>query len=583
MSTVDERTGGSAAEEAAPSPAERDAQLSTQPAPDAARRVTGHGLLAQLRRWWRQLTSMRTALILLFLLAVASVPGTMLPQRGLNPLKVEDYFAAHPELAPFLDRLSAFDVFGAPWFAAIYLLLFVSLVGCLVPRLRLHARALWRRPPAAPRHLDRLPVHRALVPVAASPADAALAIRSVLRKRRWRSTIRTAEDGTVTVSAEKGYLRETGNLVFHVALMAVLAGVAGGGLWGWKASVLAVEGGDFCDTVQAYDQFNPGRLVGDASLPPFCVTLDDFRARYLASGQPSDFAADVRYVEGPAAEDADPSSRRTIRVNDPLRMDGANIYLINHGYAPILKYKDRHGTVFTTTTPFLPQDTLLTSEGVVVLPDANQDPKSGTTVPGVQVAFEGIYMPTVPDTGLKIRSAYPAERRPGLTLLAYRGDTGLNSGIPHSVYSLDQGQVRSGALKPVGTMLLRRGQTWKLDDGSELTFVGTREWASFQVGHDPGQLTVLGGAIAMVLGLIASLMVRRRRVWFRLSGVDAGPGVVGRTVVSVGGLGRTDSETFAEEFRRTVDAVALAVPAAGAAGDRAGTAGDPPAPTAVKD
>jgi cytochrome c biogenesis protein len=213
--------------------------------------------------------------------------------------------------------------------------------------------------------------------------------------------------------------------------------------------------------------------------------------------------------------------------------------------------------VFTSTTPFLPQDSQHTSEGVVVLPDANQDPKGTTTVRDVQVAFEGIYMPTLPEFGPKVRSAFPAERRPGLILLAYRGDTGLNTGIPHSVYSLDQAQVRKGALKPVGSKLLLPGQTWKLDDGTEVTFVGTKEWASLQIGHDPGQLAVLGGAVVMVLGLIASLTVRRRRIWFRLTPAPA-TGGAGRTVITAGGLARTDAESFSAEFRRTVAAVALA-------------------------
>jgi len=556
MSTVDQRPTAPERPDA-----ETDAQLSTQPAPDAARRITGQGLGSQLLRWWRQLTSMRTALLLLFLLAIAAVPGSMLPQRGLNPLKVDDYFTAHPKLAPFLDRLSAFDVFAAPWFAAIYLLLFVSLIGCLVPRMRLHARALWRRPPEAPQRLDRLPLSETLPTVATDPAELAQTVRAVLRRRRWRSTVRTGTDGSVTVSAEKGYLRETGNLLFHFALVAVLAGIALGGLWGWKASILVAEGDEFCNTVQGYDQFMPGRLVGDATLPPFCVRLDDFRASYLANGQPKDYEAAVRSVDGARADEVAPDRRSLLKVNDPLRVDGANVYLINHGYAPILRYKDRFGRVFTTTTPFLPQDSMHTSEGVVVMPDANQDPKSAKTTPDVQVAFEGIYVPTTPLSGPPIRSQFPAERRPGLTLLAYRGDTGLNSGIPRSVYSLDQAQVAKGELKAVGSKLLRPGESWKLDDGTEVTFVGTKEWASLQVGHDPGQRTVLIGAVVMVLGLIASLTVRRRRIWFRLTPEQAGTPATstpGGTEVTAGGLARTDAESFTDEFRRTVVAVALA-------------------------
>jgi cytochrome c biogenesis protein len=110
-----------------------------------------------LRRVWRRLISMRTALVLLFLLAVAAVPGSLLPQRPLNPTKVRQYLDTHGAWGRMLDRFGFFDVFGSAWFAAIYLLLAVSLIGCLIPRIRLHWRAMRARPLPAPRNLDRLP------------------------------------------------------------------------------------------------------------------------------------------------------------------------------------------------------------------------------------------------------------------------------------------------------------------------------------------------------------------------------------------------------------------------------------------
>ena len=128
-----------------------------QPEGSSPHGADAFGLAGWLKWAWRQLTSMRVALVLLFLLALGSVPGSMLPQQGTNPAGVQQYFASHPALAPLLSRLGLFNVFGAPWFAAIYLLLFASLVGCVVPRtFRLvgSARAL---PPRAPRHLTRLP------------------------------------------------------------------------------------------------------------------------------------------------------------------------------------------------------------------------------------------------------------------------------------------------------------------------------------------------------------------------------------------------------------------------------------------
>ena len=65
-----------------------------------------------LARWaWRQLTSMKTALILLFLLALGAMPGSLIPQVGIDPLKVSDFYEAHPALAPWYDRLGLFDVY----------------------------------------------------------------------------------------------------------------------------------------------------------------------------------------------------------------------------------------------------------------------------------------------------------------------------------------------------------------------------------------------------------------------------------------------------------------------------------------
>ncbi|MDJ0471988.1 cytochrome c biogenesis protein ResB, partial [Rhodococcoides fascians] len=68
--------------------------------------------VAMLRNRWRQLTSMRTALVLLFFLAAAAIPGALLPQRNLNTQAVDAYIAARPALGPVMDTLELFDVFA---------------------------------------------------------------------------------------------------------------------------------------------------------------------------------------------------------------------------------------------------------------------------------------------------------------------------------------------------------------------------------------------------------------------------------------------------------------------------------------
>ena len=234
-------------------------------------------------RWgWRQLTSMRTALILLFLLALGSVPGSVLPQQGTDPGAVQQYYTSHPALAPWLNHLGLFNVFAAPWFAAIYLLLFASLVGCVVPRTFRLVGAARTPPPRAPRNLARLP-HSSSYPSPLSPAEAVDGAAAVLRGQRFRlrrsATDDRDRDGTQHwVSAEKGYLREVGNLLFHLSLLGVLLSIAAGGLFGYKADKLLVEGTSFADTTSALDEFHPGRLVSGSDLPAFSLTLYKFTA-----------------------------------------------------------------------------------------------------------------------------------------------------------------------------------------------------------------------------------------------------------------------------------------------------------------
>jgi cytochrome c biogenesis protein len=498
--------------------------LSTQPAPP---QQPARGIARTARYAWRRLTSMRTALLLLSLLALAAIPGTLLPQRGLNPVKVDDYIAAHPQLGPLLDRLSLFDVFAAPWFAAIYLLLFISLIGCLVPRIRLHARALRRRPPAAPRNLSRLTMSSRWS-VDAPPDDVVRACREALRRGRWRTDVHDEGPRGVSVAAEKGYLRETGNLVFHVALVALLTGIALGGLFGYKGTVLVVQGQAFANVRSSYDVFEPSRLYSDTSLAPFSFTLDRFSASYQPDGTPRTFDALVRYSPHPGAS----AGAHHIEVNHPLHAAGANVYLVGHGYALHLQVRDPQGRlVYDSATPFLPDTSMFASHGVVKVPDGLPH----------QLGLTGFFYPTFVSTPAGPDSAFPAPRDPVVLLAAWRGDLGLDKAA-QSVYSLPV-----ASLHHVANAELSPGQSWRLPDGTRVSFVGVDQWATFQVAHDPGKKLMLAAAVFIVAGLLLSLRIRRRRFWVRAAPAPDGTDG-GRTVVEAAGLARTDSDRFATEF-----------------------------------
>jgi cytochrome c biogenesis protein len=516
-------------------------ELTTEaPVEPPARRGIGPGrmLLGLGRRLWRWLTSMRTALILLFLLAIAAIPGSLLPQRNLNSDKVNQYFVQHPHLAPLLDRLWAFNVFAAPWFAAIYLLLFVSLVGCLIPRLRAHIQAMLRVPPEAPSRLERLPAHADDLELVGDPTEIAGRLHDLMRRRRFRVKVREQPDGAITVSAEKGHLKESGNVLFHFSLLAVLIAVALGSWYGYHGDRLVVQGADqgFCNTLQQFDDYGLGARVNPSDLEPFCLDLTSFQAKYLSNGEPTVYRASVDYTVGDG-----PAKSTVIQVNHPLRLSHARIYLLGTGYAPVVKYTDRYGHSQTQVAPFLSTDSMLTSNGVIEFPDANIDPTKGVDPNNKQqVAFSGVFLPTLPSDPSIGQSASPAENNPALMLTMYRGDLGLDAGIPSSVYSLDQHQIDDGQLKPVGKQIMMKpGQTATLDDGTKLQFLGTRPWATMQVRYDPGETLVLVGAVCLLLGLIVMLLGRRLRVWFRIP--PQGP-------VTAGALARSVYPGFVDEF-----------------------------------
>jgi cytochrome c biogenesis protein len=483
---------------------------------------------------WRRLTSMRTALILLFLLAVAAVPGSLLPQRSLNSDKTKAYIASHGAWGTFLDRIGLFDVFGSPWFAAIYLLLFVSLVGCLIPRIRLHARAMLRKPLPAPRHLGRLPESTSFE-VGDDAAGYAAAARGALG-RRWRVTERTEPSGALTLSAEKGYSRETGNLLFHVALLIGLILVAVGQLYKYEGTRIVLQGADqgFCNTVSQYDSWRPGRFASEGKIhpAPFCIDqMTKFTAAYTSSGEPRQFQADIVFRPTLNAK----PQHTTIRVNHPLRVEGDRVYLITHGFAPRLTIRMPDGTVRHDTQAFIPTEaTTLYSEGAFKeqgKPGANQD-----------VGISGFFAPTPTlNANGVITSASAQVQDPVLGIMVYTGNLNYN-GLPQSVYSLD-----TSKMKKVGAVNLRIGETKRFANGVQVTFDGWVPWVALQVSHDPTQGWLLLIAVAMVLGLLGSLGIRRRRVWLRITPSSAG-GPTSPTVVAVGGLARSDSGNFTTEF-----------------------------------
>ncbi|TDV46992.1 cytochrome c biogenesis protein [Actinophytocola oryzae] len=501
-------------------------------------------MTAFLRNTWRGLTSMRTALVLLFLLALAALPGALLPQRSLNFQKVDEYVASHGWWGRLLDRLEFFNVYGSVWFSAVYLLLFISLVGCLLPRTLEYAKALRGRPVITPRNLSRLPHHHTAT-VTETPQEVMAAAKQ--RLRGWRLVEREEDDGARSVSAERGYLRETGNLVFHFAMLGLIVALAIGKMFQYEGQVIVLaNGSQFCNSgTLNYDTFHPGLRVDGTDLDPFCVRVNDFTANYLPSGQADYFRADIDYQSG---DDLTTNTWRPypLEVNSPLRTAGDRVYLLSHGYAPTFTVTFPDGQTRTHTTQWRPVNQLTyLSEGATKFdPPGVSDPAKRRTE---QLAITGLFAPTAVFSGDLMDSGFPDLRDPAVAVDVMKGDLGNESGRGQSIYEVNQDMVDSGRLKRVARENLRPGDQITLDDGTKISFDGVQRWVYLQVSHDPAQGFVLVFAVLIVFGLGTSLVIKRRRLWVRAVPGDGG------TVLRLGGLARTDQAGYGEEFGRVTD------------------------------
>ena len=417
--------------------------------------------------------------------------------------------------------------------------------------------------------LERLADHRATelrVPEGTEPAAAEEAVRIAseqLRRAGYRVE-RYAARTSVSVSAERGYLRETGNLVFHVALIGVLLAVGIGGALTYTGQRTIVQGTTFVNALTDYSSFNPGRFVNEQSLSPYTITLDRFDVQYQPFGAPGAGQAGGFVAHVTTQEAGEAPQQGEVRVNHPLGLAADRVYLMGNGYAPTITVRNAAGeVVFRDSVPFLPQDANLTSLGVVKVADGMPE----------QLGMVGFFYPTAQelDTGA-FTSVYPDLVFPMLSLDVYSGDLGIDDGTPRSVYTLDPtGMTKlTGRGTDVASIRLQPGQTADLpgglgtvtfDDASGAVTAGpedaggahaadytgsVKRFVSLSIHHDVAAPFVLAFAVLAVIGLLAALFVPRRRMWMK-----ATPGR-GTVLIEYAGLARGEDPALA----RAVDQLA---------------------------
>ncbi len=507
---------------------------------------------------WRTLRSMRTAIILLLMLAAAAVVGSLIPQIPNSPQRVAAYQVDHPFWAKLFQAAGFFDVFGSWWFALITTLLFVSLVACLIPRSRAMVRAARARPIHA-RELDAFPSFAERT--VAQPSEVAAAnAASVLRRKRYRVEL-DAQGGSV--AAEKGALREIGSLAFHWAFLVLLVAVIVGKGTGYVGHATIVEGEGWTDARFNYSgDLRTGRFF-DGTFSGTQIKVQDFRDDFRTSGIPMDFSSALT-LSAPdgTTEQAD------VRINHPVVFNGVRIYQFGFGWAPMVEVK-RGGDVLY--------------DGPVVL--GQQTPPGGNPLAQPWTGF--VKLSTLrPQVAIAVR-LYPDAAAYFRSLATGVPQPMTEANAPFMEYEVWQGKLLDNSLATLDTRFMHRtsrgliGKGWTVDATRGCVISGTsgaipaslagvtcpdgggpaaltmgfpelRQYTTLQISRDTTVPWVLAAAILIVLGLLPALYVSRRKVWVR-----ARPDGTG-SILQVGGFALQRKDRFDEEFASLVDAVTAA-------------------------
>lgn len=475
---------------------------------------------------------MRTALVLLLILALASIAGSLVPQVGLADARISQIAQQHPLRFEIYARLGLFDVYGSWWFTLVYTLLLISLVTCLFPRTRATFRAIRSRPVPVS-DIDAMR-HYAEVAVMSQPSTAIAAARRVLRRRRWLRM--NAPDGATSIAADKGSLREAGSLVFHWAFLLLLVGVVWGRGTGFTGKALIIEGQTWSEAHANYDgTLREGSWLGEDHSGAL-VTVEDFEATYRLTGQPADFVtrATLSRSDGSDAREVE------IRVNDPARVGHVKFYQYGYGWAPVVEV-EHDGEVIADSPIVCSQG--VPPEGVSPLQlPWNCVLKVTSVRPQVGLAFrlwpDSRALAAILGQGLPMPMIM--EFQPVLSYTAYEGDLRADR-------VQGTGELDTSGMREIGEGVVGAGQVVAIRDDLTVAFTDLRQYTVLQVTRDRGVGIVFLAAILVMGGLLFSIYGSRRRVF--VDAVATGEG----SVLRIGGFAVQRIEDFEIEFADLVE------------------------------
>jgi len=443
---------------------------------------------------WRFFSSVKLTIVLLIILAIASIIGTLIPQQGQGAVQFAKSLS--PKWFSFLSNLNLFDMYHSLWFRLLLGGLALNLIICSVDRFS----GAWKRFSTIPRP-DRTKPFEHLQPeqtffVQTKINDPVLSIGRFLQKRYKRTQNKEAGHDRFFYG-EKGGYSHFGVYLIHLSVLIILIGGLVGSFFGFEAYVNILEGGKI-DTVTLRKGMSPLKLG-------FEVSCDKFTVDFYENGAPKEYRSDLTFfINGKEVE------KRSALVNHPIQFRGVTFYQASYGKLPgkkvrlkIAKHASKDDITTMVIEPGHPIQ-LPEKEGQLIVVDVKGD------LMGLGAAVQILIQPSQGEE---------------VDFWVFQNPQIVRKRLPGPMARSPK--FNASEFKPY---------TFFLDHLESAYYTG------LQVNKDPGVNIVWIGCFMMVAGFFVTFFTSHRKIWVRLSEEESG------TKISVAGTASKNPVGFQREL-----------------------------------
>jgi cytochrome c biogenesis protein len=453
--------------------------------------------LLSVPKWiHKTLSNLRTGVILLISVGLASALGTFILQRpATDPEKLTRAYS--PATLLWLDRLGLTDIFHAWWFLTLLGLVSLSIVLVSIDRFpnawRFYARP-YRKTDS---HFRSALPNKIELPIS-NTEDGLNAAERGLKKSGW-PVERIADRIEPSLYSERHRFSVMAVYLVHASLLLIFAGGIIDGVFGFSG-FMALQKGQTSNTIEL-------RTGGTKQLP-FAVKCNGAGQENYADGSPKRWWSKLAVVEN--GQDV---ATKEIVVNDPLIHNGLRFYQASFGTTGKLDGLK----VAVTPEKGVPGEMTLTMNQPAQL-------DSNTTVTLAEY---------IPDFFVRDNQIFK------------RSDDPVNPAFRFQVKNTATGEDAKLWMFPAYNAAAQGEATSYKFEYRDMQMAN---YTGLEVSHEPGQWLVWGGVLLMGAGLFVAFYLVHMRVW-----IAAVTDARGNLVLWIGGQANKNRDRFEQEFNELVD------------------------------